>query len=129
MTFTPPAPANHRNSGILVASTSLTVNIADLLNASWGSATKIGTVTLGSTFVTELKVGTTGLSGRHTLYLTNDSSRLFYVKNTTNLNSSDGLLVNSGVAATIKLDPDQNQKVYGITFTGSASIKVMEMKN
>jgi hypothetical protein len=129
MPFIPPAPANHRNSGVLIASTSLTVNIADLLNESWGTATKIGSVTVGSTFSTELKVGTTGLDGRHTLFVTNDSSKLLYIKNTTTLGSSDGILLNSGVACNIKLDSTLNKKIYAITFEGSAVVKVTEIKS
>jgi hypothetical protein len=126
MVFIPPAPANHRNSAILVASTSITVTAG---NDAWGENTVIGTVSLSTSALTELKVGTTGLDGRHTLYLTNDSSKLLFIKSTTTLGSSDAILVNSGVAATIKLNPNENQKIYGRTFTGLASIKVMEMKN
>jgi uncharacterized protein with beta-barrel porin domain len=129
MPFIPPAPANHRNSGVLIASTSLTVNIADLLNESWGTATKIGSVTVGSTYSTELKVGTTGLNGRHTLFVTNDSSKLLYIKNTTTLSSSDGILLNSGVACNIKLDSTLNKKIYAITFEGTAVVKVTEIKS
>jgi hypothetical protein len=129
MPFIPPAPANHRNSGVLIASTSLTVNIADLLNESWGTATKIGSVTVGSTYSTELKVGTTGLNGRHTLFVTNDSSKLLYIKNTTTLGSSDGILLNSGVACNIKLDSTLNKKIYAITFEGTAVVKVTEIKS
>jgi hypothetical protein len=105
------------------------VNIADLLNESWGTATKIGSVTVGSTYSTELKVGTTGLNGRHTLFVTNDSSKLLYIKNTTTLSSSDGILLNSGVACNIKLDSTLNKKIYAITFEGTAVVKVTEIKS
>jgi len=129
MTFIPPAPANHRNSGVLVASTSLTINLANLLNASWGSETVIGTISVSTAAITELKVGSSALPGRHTLVMTNDSSKLLYIKSTTTLSSSDAILVNSGVAATIKLDPAGSQKIYSRSFTGTASVKVMEIKN
>lgn len=129
MTFIPPAPANHRNSGVVVLSTGLVSVNAQ--NDTWGGGSKIGSITLGSTYVTELKVGTTGLNERHTLFLTNDSSKLFYIKATTTLNSSDAILVNSGVAVSVKVDPTQNEKFYGITFAGSSSaiVKIMETKN
>jgi hypothetical protein len=126
MTFIPPAPANHRNSAVLVASTSLVVNVG---NDAWGPTSVIGRITLGSTFLTELKVGTSALPNRHTLKVLNDSSFLFYVKNTTTLPTSDGVLVNSGVAAEITLNPSQSVKFYGITFAGTADIKIIEISN
>lgn len=129
MPFIPPAPANHRNSGVLAATTGLTVNIAEVIGSAWGSGTKVGTVSVSSAGVTELKVGTTGLNGRHTLFVTNDSSILFYIKGTSTLSPTDGILVNSGVSATVKLDQNQNQKLWAISFTGTALIKVMEMKS
>jgi hypothetical protein len=54
---------------------------------------------------------------------------LLYIKNTTTLGSSDGILLNSGVACNIKLDSTLNKKIYAITFEGSAVVKVTEIKS
>jgi hypothetical protein len=113
--FTP--PANHRQYATVVANV-------------WGSGTRIGTVSLTTTAVSELKVGSSlALSGRHTLFAENDTSGLFYIKNTTTLTQADGFLVDSGTMATIKLDPTRIQKIYAIAFTGTVAPHVIEMRN
>jgi len=117
MTLTPPAPANHRGYGTI------------LDNATWGSGTRISTVALTTAAVTELKSGSTTLSNRHTLFIENDTSGLFYIKNTTSLNTVDGFLVDSGTSATIRLDPTKSQKVYAIAFTGTVRPHVVEIKS
>lgn len=100
------------------------------MNDTWGPKTRIGTVSLSTAVSTELKVGSSlPLSGRHTLYVANASSKLFYIKNTTTLSSSDGLLVDSGTGATIKLNPTKVQHIYGIAYTGTPQVTVVEIKS
>jgi hypothetical protein len=124
-----PEPANHRNSGTVIKDDNTPSNIGDLLNASWGPTTKVGIVSMSTSVVTEIKVGTTTLDGRHTLLVTNDSSKLIYIGHSATLSSTNALLLNSGTAARIKLDPNLDQKYYGITFFGLADIRVMEMRS
>lgn len=122
------APANHRNSATVVLSTGIQIKMPG--NDVWGAGTRIGTISLTTTAVSELKVGSSNLlHGRHTLILENDTSGLFYIKNTTNLSSTNGFLVDSGTAATIKLDPSKSQKVYAMAFTGTVTPHVIEIRS
>jgi hypothetical protein len=110
----PPSPLNHRN--------------VDLLLNQWPHGSRTGLITL-TTAATELKISTGGaLPGRSMLFMTNDSSYLLYVSNTSNVSSSKSMLIPSGGYVKIAFQPTGTTgKAWGRTYAGTVSLHMTEV--
>lgn len=129
----------HRNSGIRIKNDGTKVNIADLLESIDGNITEIsgrdvssdsisGTVTISSSSATELKVGASALSGRHTLLLNNDSSFSIFFGFDNTVTASTGFFIPSGNILTINLDADTVTQLFAIGGVTDANVTITEIK-
>jgi len=103
------------------------VNLAGVHDETIRSGSLIGRVILSAT-ATALNVGSADLTGRHTLFLINDSSDIVIIGLTSAVTTSDGFLLNSGTGIPLKFDPSDPVSVWGLTTENQVDIGIWELK-
>lgn len=103
-----------------------TRDFASILGATIRSGSVYGTLSVG-TSATQLKVGASDLSDRHTLIVHNDSGNTIYVGFDNSVTTSNGLPIANGDERSFFFDPNDGLNLFGIA--GSAStVRVFEIK-